>query len=421
MGSDDSQFQCPADLSSIVFVTTTSLTATWGTVSSPSGYVLQVSTDNSFATMVVSSVTMGSVATVTGLSANTTYFAQVGALWGATTSYAVTSPVSLGTLANLVQGSLVYQINGTSITANWIPMSAGPGPNTAQGYELDASSTGFDGTGTVYVVSNTNPAVSTLTITGLTPGVAYTLRVGSLNGNGAPNYVTLTNPVSPFLWVVDNSVSGKAWPINNINTTPTLGTAITGFTSPYSLAITPDGNTAWQSDGGGAKVWPINNLKTTPTLGTPITGIGQPGVIAITPDGNTAWVTDINNNGIWPIHNLKTTPTLGTKVSGTGYSGNIVITSDGNTAWVMDNGRIWPVNNLSSTPAVGTSVGGITGATGLAITPDGTTLWVTDGGTGKLWPINNLKTTPRAGNGGHGHGGSQWPRDHLRRQHRLGG
>ena len=56
-----------------------------------------------------------------------------------------------------------------------------------------------------------------------------------------------------------------------------LGTAIGGMGGPNGLAITPDGSTAWVADDTGGKVWQINNLKTTPTLGTAVTGMTASG------------------------------------------------------------------------------------------------------------------------------------------------
>src|SRR5439155_11432386 len=45
------------------------------------------------------------------------------------------------------------------------------------------------------------------------------------------------------------------------------------------------------------KVWPINNLKTTPTLGTAVTGITTPWGIAMKPRSLTSTVTDAISNG----------------------------------------------------------------------------------------------------------------------------
>jgi len=393
----------------ITSVSVSSLTATWGSVGSSNGYSLEAYTDPGYTALAGSSVTSNGNATSLSLIPgtllpNTTYYVRVGALWGGTTNYVTAVPASTSTLASLITNAQLYFVGSTSVTVNWAAMGTGSGINTAEGYELDASSTNFNGTGVVYVSSNATPAVSTLTVTGLTPGVGYALRVGGINWNGVPNFTSVANPSPLTAWVADRN--GYVWPIYNLATTPTLGTAVTGIpvNGPYGVAITPDGNTAWVADNIGAKAWPVNNLRTTPTLGTAITGFtaNGPWSVTITPDGTTAWVADQSLGKAWPINNLKTTPALGTAVSGMTVGGpyGIAITPDGNSAWVADysGGKAWPINNLKSAPTLGTAVGGMTatGPTSIAITPDGTTAWVSDSN-GRAWPINNLQTTPALG------------------------
>ena len=89
---------------------------------------------------------------------------------------------------------------------------------------------------------------------GLTPGVVYYLRVGGLNWNNVPNYATRWKlpAARPPGW---RTTGGEAWPITNLQTSPTLGTAVTGMTANpcRGIAITPDGNTAWVADNSTAK------------------------------------------------------------------------------------------------------------------------------------------------------------------------
>jgi len=176
---------------------------------------------------------------------------------------------------------------------------------------------------------------------------------------------------------VADYTGGKAWPINNLKTSPTLGTAVTGVGNPQGIAITPDGNTGL---GGGLYGWQSladqQFERPHPLWGTAVSGMTANGVqgIAITPDGNTAWVADANGKA-WPINNLKTSPTLGTAVTGVENLQGIAITPDGNTAWVADaSGKAWPINNIKTTPTLGTAVTGMTsnGPHGIALTPDAT-------------------------------------------------
>src|SRR6185369_15811004 len=108
------------------------------------------------------------------------------------TTYINTVPSSTSTLTSFLQNARVYAVNTTSITVNWTAFTSGSGANTSEGYQLEASSTNFNGAGTIYFSSNTTPAVSTLTVTGLTTNVAYYFRAGAINWDGVVNYVTPT-------------------------------------------------------------------------------------------------------------------------------------------------------------------------------------------------------------------------------------
>ena len=82
--------------------------------------------------------------------------------------------------------------------------------------------------------------------------------------------------------------------------TNTAGTPITGggLDQPQSIAITPNGQTAYVGNNVGSSVTPID---LTTNGGDTITGgglYGTSGAIAITPDGSTAYV--LSSNGIVP-------------------------------------------------------------------------------------------------------------------------
>ena len=115
----------------ITNVYVSSLTATWGSVASPSGYSLEVSTMSNFTGTIISSVTpngtsMGLSFNPGQLSANTTYFARVGALYNGATSYALTTPQSTSTLTSPITTEQYYLVNTTSVTVNWAAFGTGP-------------------------------------------------------------------------------------------------------------------------------------------------------------------------------------------------------------------------------------------------------------------------------------------------------
>src|SRR6185312_16226285 len=179
----------------ITAVHLTSMTVTYATVGNSMGYELDASTMSTFAPVTTSSTTtdhtLGTLAFNVGtLDPNTTYYVRIGALYNGATNYSLSNP-STSTLADAPQNVLIYEVDSTSVTLNWTTFTAGPGANTSEGYELDASSTNFNGTGTVYFSSNTTPSVSTLTIVGLTPFTTYYLRAGAFNYNDVLNFANV--------------------------------------------------------------------------------------------------------------------------------------------------------------------------------------------------------------------------------------
>jgi len=213
----------------VTAVSTYTITTVWTDVATGTvGYDVDVSTASDFSGTVFSSATTNVSATSltvgynNALTANTTYFVRVAALSSGATSYIYTTPLSTSTLANLVTGGQIYQVFGTSITANWIPLSAGSGPGTAEGYAVQASTDGT--TFSPVAGSSSTPAValSTLTVRGLHGVTTYTLRVGALNWNGTPNFVTIGSTqtlTAIFQWTGSGGTSWNtagSWDQNNV-------------------------------------------------------------------------------------------------------------------------------------------------------------------------------------------------------------
>jgi hypothetical protein len=132
-------------------------------------------------------------AVIPGLAPNTTYF-----FWLWTANYkpnwsAVSDGATVATLAAGVSSSQVLSISTFSTSVGWAAFPASPASFSAEGYELDASSTNFGALvpgGVVYSSVTTAIAASTLTLAGLDPNTTYYYRVGSLNWAGALDYVS---------------------------------------------------------------------------------------------------------------------------------------------------------------------------------------------------------------------------------------
>ncbi|HXS99818.1 MAG TPA: fibronectin type III domain-containing protein, partial [Elusimicrobiota bacterium] len=162
-----------------------------------------------------------------GLLANTTYFLSVRSLnWnGAANPAPVLSASSLALPAAPAAFTKVYT---TSATIAWTALPASPSTQTAEGYQVEASSVS-DFTGDVFLASATPVGTNTLTITDLLPGTTYAFRLGTFNWSGALDYVlvgTSQTSISPFTWI---GASGDWYTTTNWSPTgvPDAGSPVT--------------------------------------------------------------------------------------------------------------------------------------------------------------------------------------------------
>ena len=120
---------------------------------------------------------------------------------------------------------------------------------------------------------------------------------------------------------MSNYGSGSVTPITIATNTP--GSAI-AVGSPYGIAITPNGQTAYVTDYASGTVTPITIA--TNTTGTPITVGSSPYAVAITPDGQTAYVDNRLSGNVTPITIATNTP--GTPITVGIGPYNLAITPD---------------------------------------------------------------------------------------------
>jgi hypothetical protein len=252
--------QTPTSLA-LVAVGSSSATVSFGAVGA-NGYVVQASTVAGFSDVLYSSdTTTGAIVLAPqGLDPNTTYYLRAGALWGTTTIYAPTV-LSTATLAPLVAGTTVYRINVTSMVVNWIPLTLSPPSSTsAEGYTLQISSMpSFIPLWTTPSSSTPNVLLSTLTATGLTGGVTYYFRVGSINWNGVPDFQTYVSTLMPVqLGVMTTSTTIPIAATQAMGATVVISTSVTltntgNVSETYSLrATTTTAGSKWSI---GASPW----------------------------------------------------------------------------------------------------------------------------------------------------------------------
>lgn len=168
------------------------------------GYLLSVSTDPFFTAAVHSAQTADSAASamsVAGLDNNTTYYCRLGTLnWSAQPDN--TDTVSFATLTAPPSGFKLDAVYVSSAAVSWTAFPPAPPNATAQGYAVDASSTGF-AAGTAVVAVSTNGYANNSLIAGeLLGNTTWSLRLAALNRLGEPDYgavelttVTLSYPV----------------------------------------------------------------------------------------------------------------------------------------------------------------------------------------------------------------------------------
>jgi YVTN family beta-propeller protein len=151
---------------------------------------------------------------------------------------------------------------------------------------------------------------------------------GSFPVIGNPLSIALS-PDNTLLYVVSPlGLTSYALPSGILQTTVPLGVS-----SSTSVVLTPDGTTAYVSDGGAAH--DVNVVNTvTHTLGTPIVAGSDPFSLAISPDGSTVYVVNAGDDTLQAISTA--TNTIGSAITPGGVLATDVVrmSADGNFVYV---------------------------------------------------------------------------------------
>jgi len=183
-------------------VTATTFAANWNASTGASSYRLDVATDSGFTSFVsgFNDLNVGNVVTasVTGLTAATTYYYRVRAVDASGTS-GNSNTITQDTLAAAPTATAATSVTDVSFAANWGAVTG------ATSYRLDvATDAGFTSFVSGYNDLNVGNVV-TQSVTGLTQNTTYYFRVRTVNGGGTSGnsntITTLTYNTEVIGWV----------------------------------------------------------------------------------------------------------------------------------------------------------------------------------------------------------------------------
>lgn len=189
-----------------------------------SGYVLDVSTSRFFTGLVFTSATADiafSTLSVTGLWADTTYYYRTG-VFNPVQAVNYSATAVFVTTTSAPSGFQLLEVDLSSASLRWDAFPPAPSSATAQGYRVEASSTGFGG-GNVISWTTYDISRSSVYLNGLLPNTTWFFRAGALNLAGVAAYsgvlsgITLAQNIdanSITLNVADRSVAVNWTPLD---------------------------------------------------------------------------------------------------------------------------------------------------------------------------------------------------------------
>ncbi len=160
-------------------------------------------------------------------------------------------------------------------------------------------------------------AVRTLVLTGL-----LALALPSL---ASASNLYVTNYESDTVSVIDGTS-------NRVIATIPTGSE----TGPFSIAITPDGRTAWVGNFDSGTVISIDTA-TNQVVGAPIPIRPKSFAMAITPDGSRAYIANHEDDSVTAIE-LATRQVIGTPIQVCDAPTSLTISPDGRTLFVVCQG-----------------------------------------------------------------------------------
>jgi DNA-binding beta-propeller fold protein YncE len=243
-------------------------------------------------------------------------------------------------------------------------------------WTLPASATSVP---TIYVANAGNPS----TVTAINSATGNVAKSIPIHNGTAVSIGVAPNGKKAYAVVVGTDEAGSPGLLVPITTaTNDIGKAISVGVDPQAVAFNPNGKYAYVVDGFDAAttapnapgtITPVNLAEDA--AGKPIKVGTNPGSIAITPNGRTAYVADSNAvNGdpttITPIDLTTNTTEKTIHVAARA----IAITLNGVTAFALGQSGVVPIATATNLPGKTIGLGGLPVA--IALSPDGQTAWV---------------------------------------------
>ncbi len=173
-------------------IQTNQITANWGTNGNAAGttYLVQASTDPSFASVTTGLTVTGSSATLTGLTANTLYFMQVRATNQNAVNTVFTGLPSASTLQNVPNAAGVAAFTNVVVTqlqANWTANGTRPMLSTPRFFQARHLPARTD----LRAIKSVTTSSTFVTFSGLSANVLYFVEVKATSTGGSSAYSSL--------------------------------------------------------------------------------------------------------------------------------------------------------------------------------------------------------------------------------------